>query len=47
MTRWVQCPDCQGSGKTKDGKVCSRCKGKLCIAVDIEPKKVVEKVINE
>lgn len=37
MTRWIQCPDCRGLGKTKKGKgkVCRRCKGRLYIAIKI------------
>jgi len=40
MTRWVQCSKCKGLGTVKNGKVCPICKGKLCVAVNIEPKKV-------
>jgi len=39
MTRWIQCSKCKGLGITKDGKACLACKGKLCVAVDIKPKK--------
>jgi len=33
MKQWTQCPACKGLGKI-DGKVCARCKGRLCVEAD-------------